>query len=552
MSLTRSPCGPTLQTLVRKTAFMGSLRRSETVECSHLGGEDPTAVRVVRGRVDASAEGRVDEWRRYVEAGGMLVVVPEPGDERQGELTGIIVEAVRPSAEWFVTLADRPEAARLDRAVATRSRLHVLRAVARDVDVAATTSVGFRSVPVLTVRPLGRGRVVAVGLADVDLDLDALDERGLGRYVRRLLDPLPSSLQALGLGVVGYGPHGGMGYLHGLAACETDGMHFVAAVDPIAERRAAALVDFPDAHVYASADELAGDEAVDIAVVATPPSRHAELAVALLEMGKHVVVEKPMCLSVDDADRMMAAAGANGRVLTVHQSRRWDTDFRAVRRAVELGLLGGVFNIETFVGGFEHPCRAWHSEETISGGAVYDWGSHHIDWILALSGESPMRVVAHSHKRVWHDVTNADQVTVWMQWRDGREATFRQSDVAAIRRPKFLVQGTEGTLEGHYRPLLVESVEPGRGYRARTEHHAEAPVDLRLVRYETGYGTVEQLLPPVPHVEWGFHRNLADHLLLGEPLAVPPSQSRAVVAVLEAAQRAGANGSAIVDLSQPA
>jgi predicted dehydrogenase len=333
-----------------------------------------------------------------------------------------------------------------------------------------------------------------------------------------------------------------------LAASETDGLCFVAAVDPVAERRVTAVADFPHARVYASAQELGDDDAVDIAVVATPPSLHADLAVALLDKGKHVVVEKPMCLTVDDADRMMAAALANDRVLTVHQSRRWDTDFLAVQRAVQCGLVGDTFNIETFVGGFEHPCRAWHSEQTISGGAVYDWGSHHIDWILALFGAPPARVVTHSHKRVWRDVTNADQVTVWMQWGDGREATFRQSDVAAIRRPKFFVQGTEGTLEGHYRPLRVETVEAGRGFVVRDEHHAEAPVDLRLVRYESGYGSIEQRVPPAPHPGWGFHRNLADHLLLGESLAVPPTQSRAVVSVLEAAQRAGANGSAIVDL----
>jgi hypothetical protein len=114
-----------------------------------------------------------------------------------------------------------------------------------------------------------------------------------------------------------------------------------------------------------------------------------------------------------------------------------------------------------------------------------------------------------------------------------------------------LVQGTAGTIEGHYRPLRFESLEPGRGYAQRAAHHAEAPVELRLVRYESGYGLVEQVLPPAPHPGWGFHRNLADHLLLGEPLAVPPRQSRAVVAVLEAAQRAGANGSAMVELDVP-
>ncbi len=503
------------------------------------------SVRVIVGRFDERDPAAVDELRRYVEAGGSLLVVPEPGDPAGTALTGVDVEAHLARTEWFVTLGDIPQAARLDGEVPVATPLHVLRPVGDDAEVVATTSVAFRHVPVLAVRPLGRGRVVSAGVSDLGA---LLAHEVLGKFVRRLLGPPIVPTRTFGVGVVGYGPFGGMGYAHGLAATETEGLAFVAAVDPVAERRAAAAADFAGLQTYASAVELGADDAVDIAIVATPPAHHAELAVALLNAGKHVVVEKPMCLTVADADRMMAAAAANDRVLTVHQSRRWDTDFLALARAVEHGLVGDVFNIETFVGGFEHPCRAWHSEESVSGGAVYDWGSHHIDWLLRLYGEPPIQVVTTSHKRVWLDVTNADQVTVWMRWADGREATFRQSDVAAVRRPKFFVQGTAGTIEGHYRPVRFESLEPGRGYENRAAHHAEAPVELRLVRHETGYGLVEQVLPPAPHPGWGFHRNLADHLLLGEPLAVPPQQSRAVVAVLEAAQRAGGNGSAVVEL----
>lgn len=505
------------------------------------------AVRVVVGRLDERTPADIDELRRHVESGGALLVVPEPGDPVQSDLTGVVVDEEQPRAEWFVTLVDRPDAARLDREVPVLTPLHLLRVGAADVEVVATSSVAFRHRPVLTTRTVGLGRVVSTGITDLDA---LLAHPVAGRYVRRLLGAPPAPTRTLGVAVVGYGPFGGMGYAHGLAVTETEGLAFVAAVDPILDRRTVAAIDFPELRTYASATDLAFDDMVDIAIVATPPSQHADLAVALLEAGKHVVVEKPMCLTAADADRMMAAAAANDRVLTVHQSRRWDTDFQAVTRAVELGLVGEVFNIETFVGGFEHPCRAWHSEEAVSGGAVYDWGSHHIDWILRLHGGPPAQVVTTSHKRVWRDVTNADQVTIWMRWPDGREATFRQSDVAAVRRPKFYVQGTAGTLEGHYRPLRFESLEPGRGYVHRGAHHAEAPVELRLVRYESGYGLVEQLLPPVPHTGWGFHQNLADHLLLGEPLAVPPRQSRHVVAVLEAAQRAGANGSAMVDLDE--
>jgi predicted dehydrogenase len=428
--------------------------------------------------------------------------------------------------------------------VAVTSPLRTLRPHA-GAAVAATTSVRFVHQPTLTVRQVGAGRVVACGVADVAA---VLQHATLGPYVRRLARPQPeepAAARTLGVAVVGYGPYGGMGYTHGLACRETDGLQLVAAVDTVAERLAVAQHDFPDLRPYGTVEACAADPDVDIAIVATPPVHHAELAIALLRAGKHVVVEKPMALTAADAERMIAVAREHDRTLTVHQSRRWDTDWLALHRAVDAGLVGEVFNVETFVGGFEHPCRAWHSEESVSGGAVFDWGSHHVDWILHLLGGPPAELQALGHKRVWLDVTNADQLSVWMRWPDGREATFRQSDVAARRRPKFHVQGTAGTVEGWYRPLQRESVEPGRGYVAGWAHHAEAPVTLHLSRYEGGYGLVEQVLPPAPHPGWGFHRNLADHLLLGEPLAVPPEESRDVVAVLEAAHRSAAANAAV-------
>ena len=184
---------------------------------------------------------------------------------------------------------------------------------------------------------------------------------------------------------------------------------------------------------YASASELVTDDDVEVAFVAAPPALHASLALDLLRAGKHVVCEKPLCLTVAEADQIIRTAAANDRVLTVYQNRRWDPDFVAVRRAVETGLLGDVFNVETFVGGFEHPCRTWHSDTAVSGGAGYDWGSHHVDWVLLLLGGTPRVVQAHGHKRVWHDVTNVDQLRVRMTWAtaarpSSSRATSRPSD----------------------------------------------------------------------------------------------------------------------------
>lgn len=499
--------------------------------------------RVVVGRI---SEESAAELLHFATTGGSVLLAPEPGDAVASEIAGVRVASPLPRTEWYVTLAERPEAARLTGEVPITSALNTLDVIGPDVAIAATTSVRFEHRPTLAVRTVGSGRIVSSGVAD----LAALVRHDvLGPYVARLLRPsFPVSTPTLGLAVVGYGPFGGMGYLHGLAATETEGLAFVAAADNSPDRIHAARADFPDLVGHDSATSLAADDSVDVVVIATPPSFHADLAIELLRTGKHVVVEKPMALTRADAERVIATAAECDRTVTVHQSRRWDTDFLAVKRLIANGDLGEVFNIETFVGGFDHPCRAWHSEDSISGGAVFDWGSHHVDWINQLYGSAPSRVLCTTHTRVWHDTTNVDQLALWMQWPDGREATFRQSDICAIRRPKFHIEGTNATLQGHYRPMRNDSVVPGRGYVEHTSHHAEAPVDLTVARYDGAHGLVTSTVRPAPDPGWAFHRNLADHLLLGEDIAVRPEQSRDVVAVLEAAHRSGNEGGTLVEI----
>jgi predicted dehydrogenase len=498
---------------------------------------------LVTGRVDAD---RGAEIERIAEAGGCVLLAIEPDDDVAASIAGVAVASDLPCTEWFVTLSDDDAAERLDREVPITTPLRILAPIDGGISIAATTSVRFVHHPTIAVRSVGAGRIVTTGIAD----LVALQRhRTLAPFVARLLSPsTPIRTTDLGVGVVGYGPFGAMGYLHGLAATETDGLALVAAADSVGQRLVAARTDFPDLVAHDSADSLASDPAVDIAIIATPPVLHAELALALLRAGKHVVIEKPMCLRRQDADDIIRVAAEHDRVVTVHQSRRWDRDWLALRHVIDSGEIGEVFNAETFVGGFEHPCRAWHSEESISGGAIYDWGSHHVDWILQLFGSSPARVLCSTHTRVWHDTTNVDQLGLWMQWDDGREATFRQSDVCAIRRPKFHVEGTRGTIEGHYRPIVADRIVPGRGHVADVSHHAEAPVDLEVATYDGTFGVRTSTLAPAPSPGWGFHRNLADHLLLGEPLAVRPEESRDVVAVLEAGHRSGENGGELIEL----
>ena len=484
--------------------------------------------------------------RAHVERGATLLALAPPpeavAEGPLGELLGLVATGpVLPEAEVFAArAAESALTRRLDAEFPVVDAFLPLEpgGGARTV---LTVSVALRARPALVESTAGAGRVVVSGLGGTT---SALRHPQLATALRRAVLGPRCPERALGVGLLGYGPLGGMGHSHGLAVDATPGLVLATVCDSVPARCAAARADFPSVRTVDTVAELAADPSVDIVVIATPPALHAELALALLRAGKHVVCEKPLCLRVGDADLLIETARSHGVVLTVNQNRRWDQDFTALRAAVEGGDVGEVFNVETFVGGFEHPCRAWHSDVSLSGGAVYDWGSHHLDWILQLLPGMPETVETTGHKRVWHDVTNLDQVRVRLRWSDGREAQFLQSDVAAIRPPKFFVQGTAGTIAGWYRPLTTERVEIGRGYVSETAHHAEAPVELVLRRYRSGMGTTETRIPPAPERRFAFHRNLADHLQLGEPLAVTPESVRRVIAVLDAAHRSGEEGGA--------
>jgi predicted dehydrogenase len=502
--------------------------------------------------------GELSAVATHVASGGSLVALGAAPHARDGfwaPLLGVIAGDPHPAGEYFAKVAAGHShlTLRLEPEFPIVDRFEPLRLLDGGGQVAMEVNVGFRDEAAVVETARGEGHVVAVGFGTT---AESLATPWLVKLLRRALRPRQARQccgRTIGLAVVGYGQYGGMGYYHGLAARSTPGLEFVATCDTSAERRKAAETDFPGVRAYTSVDELLSDDDVEVVVVATPPAFHAGLTLQLLRAGKHVACEKPLCLTVAEADKLIAAAGSGGRVLTVNQNRRWDQDFAAIRRVVSAGLLGELFNVETFVGGFEHPCRAWHSEVSVSGGAVYDWGSHHVDWILELladqDGPGPATVVCHGHKRVWHDVSNLDQLRVRLMWADGREAEFFQSDVAAVRRPKFYLQGTAGTLVGYYRPVTFERIEPGRGYVADTAHHAEAPATLTLARYDSGYGISETRLPVAPEQRFAFHRNLADHLHLGEPLAVTAGSVRRVIAVLEAAHQSSLEGGRPVTLA---
>jgi hypothetical protein len=161
---------------------------------------------------------------------------------------------------------------------------------------------------------------------------------------------------------------------------------------------------------------------------------------------------------------------------------------------------------------------------------------------VGLIPEPIETVICTRHKRVWHDVTNADQERIQIRFAGGQEAEFIHSDIAALRKPKWYLLGTEGAIIGYWQDVVEYEVDPVVYFEQHDIPATEMPADLTLQRRHPSGQIVAQKLAVPERKHYLFHQNIADHLLTGEPIVAPLEHSVRVVAILETAAKSAANG----------
>lgn len=129
---------------------------------------------------------------------------------------------------------------------------------------------------------------------------------------------------------------------------------------------------------------------VDVVTICTPSGLHAEMAIAAMQAGKHVLVEKPIALSLADADRMLATAAATGRKLGVVLQNRYNPPMQRLREAVDEGRLGRILLGNATVRWYrpqEYYEDEWHGTWKLDGGAIMNQSIHHIDALQWFMGD---------------------------------------------------------------------------------------------------------------------------------------------------------------------
>ena len=201
---------------------------------------------------------------------------------------------------------------------------------------------------------------------------------------------------------------------------------------------------YPYVRVYRSFEEILQDEAIELVVVNTPNYTHYEYAKLALEAGKHVIVEKPFTVTSAEADELIRLAAMKGLKLSSYQSRRFDSDFRTVRRVVESGVLGKIVEAEIHYDRFSPALSPKVHKETPGPGRglLYDLGSHLIDQVLQLWGE-PQFVFADLF--IIRDHSLVDDYMEVLLFYPGMRVRVKSSYLVREALPAYSVYGHNGT-----------------------------------------------------------------------------------------------------------
>ena len=322
--------------------------------------------------------------------------------------------------------------------------------------------------------------------------------------------------------VIGYGSAFTMGRHH-LSVMKSLGMQPAAVAELDPQRRRAAEVDFPGIATYASAADMLRKSRANLITIVTPHHTHARLALQCLRAGRHVICEKPMAITTAECDRMIGEAQTRGLMITTFHNRHWDGCVAQAVRTIGRGAIGKVHRVEARRCTYGHPGSWWRSSRRISGGILYDWGAHFVEYALQIIDAPIKSICGFSHCGQWADQTpwnedaNEDEASAVVRFANGAWFSLTISQIDA-------------------KPNLDWFQITGTGGSYLFQHD-----NWQLVRPQ-GKTTVTTCGRNPPSRWDQFHRNILDHLVKGQPLIITPQWSRRAIHILDLAGRSAATG----------
>ena len=325
----------------------------------------------------------------------------------------------------------------------------------------------------------------------------------------------------LRVAVVGAG-YWGPNLIRNFSSCPLTSL--AAVCDKDGERLEKVLAGYPDVGAVESFDTLLTRDDVDAVVIATPVGTHAPLAIAALQAGKHVLVEKPLASSVRDAEAMVAAAKEANRVLMVDHTFIYSGPVRKIKEIVDSGDLGEIYYVDSVrinLGLFQHDVNV-----------VWDLAPHDLSIMDYLIGRLPKSLSAFGTCHTDSSSGIEDVAYLNLDFGDGLLASFHVNWLSPVKIRSFLVGGSK-------KGLVYNDLSPDEKIKVydrgiTVSEDAEARRGVMI-----GYRTGDVWSPRIDSQEplQAMVRHFAECIRDGKTPLTDGEAGLRVVRILEAAQR---------------
>ncbi|MDP6353736.1 MAG: Gfo/Idh/MocA family oxidoreductase [Planctomycetota bacterium] len=340
------------------------------------------------------------------------------------------------------------------------------------------------------------------------------------------------SIEPVRYGVVGLGRSGWNIHVKNLRP--RDDAKIVAVSDPLEERRQEAADEF-GCETYESIEEMLKQDDIEVAVIATPSVLHGPDTLKTFAAGKNVVVEKPMAMTVAEADQMIAASKETGLKLFVHQNWRFNRVFTHLKDIAESGKIGRLYHVRNYSSGFARR-DDWQTLAKNGGGVLNNTCPHFLDMLIQLAGGS-IRNVMGDLQQIASAGDVEDHVKAFLRSENGCTVDMETSSAqnVAATLPSWILCGSSGTLTSDGKQSTIRWFDPDEA----------GPIEARdIAAVDRKYGseskpldwheeTVEAQGPDIGD----FYDNVTGVMRREEEMIVTPESVREVIRVITEIRR---------------
>jgi predicted dehydrogenase len=294
-----------------------------------------------------------------------------------------------------------------------------------------------------------------------------------------------------------------------------------------------AAAQYPSVKSCRTLEEILADPQVELVIVNTPNVTHFDYARRALEAGKHVIVEKPFTATVQQAQALMQLSAKQNKLLSVFHNRRWDSDFKTVKKVIEKGWLGELIEVEFHFDRFkEELSPKLHKELPGEGtGVLYDLGSHLIDQALHLFG-MPSSIFADI--RITRPASLVDDCFDIFLYYDQLRLRLHSGYLVREPLPSYILHGSRGSF---LKPRAdIQEAELIKGTIPGSQGWGMEPDEQRgLLHTEINAEVIIELIPTETGNYMEFFEGIYQSIRNGAPLPVTAGEGMQVIKIIEAA-----------------